>query len=127
MIIPLGKLNFELESIIDFLIDTNNYYWEDILKIFFSNLNSFPKSQEEYCHGGKPKCKFMKINGMRYREYKPKNKISLNPTLDKKIFKLIKSYCVSHEMQWGEVMFTVYGYLSIHRPDQKDCSLYYSI
>lgn len=121
---PIGKLNFVLEEIVSSLIEEEGLSWSDIFKTVANELRKFPESQEEYCDGGNPKL-FL-INGKKRRVYTPRIKESkTNPITQKNLQKLIQQYCINHDMQWGEVLYLVYGYLVIHRPDAKDCELFY--
>lgn len=124
MATPIGKLGFNLEIIIEHLIEQENLYWSNIFKIFANELRKYPENREEYCEGGFPKLAI--VQGKKRRVYSPKIKDSkINQITKNNLEKLISQYCLSHQMQWGEVLYLVYGYLVIHRPDAKDCELFY--
>ena len=70
----------------------------------------YPDAQEEFIDGSHPKFIYtqQKLNSPRTWQ---RNEI---------FQRLTKQYCVMHELQWGEVLYIVYGYLMIHAPSSKD-------
>lgn len=108
----MGDLNFTLEDIVQFL-----YYKEDmkpnqIVIYVYNELKKYPEAREEYEDGTFPK---FKITGSLKRIK------SIHIT--KKFNKLIKEYVEDHDLQWGEVLYTVYGYLILHPKYKKDKKL----
>lgn len=110
----LGDLNFDLENIVNYLCDRENMQSHQILNYFHSVLSKYPEAREEYEDGSFP---VYKSKGSRKR---PK---SIN--ISKKINNLVKSYVKDHDLQWGEVIYIVYGYLMIHRPSDELKLFYY--
>jgi len=109
----IGELNFELENIIE--VHFSKCSWSKILKTFSNELIKYKKAQEEYMDGSHPT---IYINN---RVYTP---VFINNS-NKAFTKLIKSYIINHELQMGEVLYLVYGYLNIHRPDLTPCNFKY--
>lgn len=110
----MGELNFTLEEIVDFLCDKEGMKSHQILKYVYTQLKKHPQGKEEYIDGTFPT---FKITG-------PLKRIK-SIHITKKFNNLLKEYICDHELQWGEVLYIVYGYLMIHRPDPKLKSFVY--
>ena len=112
----LGDLNFILEDLIDYLFDHENMNGNQFLNIIYKELQLYPHAQEEYNDGSHPVFKNIKT----VQKIKAINKL-------KKFKSLIKKYVKEHDLQWGEVLYIVYGYLMIHRPDKNLIHFSYSV
>ena len=104
----IGDLNFDLESIVNFLCDKENMKSHQILNYVFLQLSNYPDNREEYEDGTFPK---FKLKGSR-------KKIK-SIYIAKKFNSLIKEYIEEHDLQWGELLYIVKGYLDIHRPSEE--------
>lgn len=100
----LGDLNFVLENIVNFLCDKENLDTHHILNYVYKELQKYPEAREEYEDGTFPKYK-----------NKGSNKRIKSIYISKKFNSLIKTYVNDHDLQWGELLYLVYGYLMIHR------------
>ena len=121
----MGDLNFNLEDIIECLADNENLSMEGILKLIASELAYYPKAREEYISRGHPRF-YVVTNGKKkhYRIRKRKNNRINKKTL-KELKKLIKDYVQKQKLQWGEVLYSAYGYICIHRPDIMTNNFFY--
>ena len=122
----MGELNFILEDLINNLADVEKMDMEDILKLFASELTKYPKSREKYEDGGYPKFYIVisKNEAYEYRISKRKNS-RINKRTLQECKALIKEYVKNQELQWGEILYVVYGYICIHRPDIKNNDFFY--
>lgn len=101
----LGDLNFELEAIVDFLCDKECFKSYEILNIVFDELNHHESGKEEFLSGENPL----------FENKKSKKQIKA-VNIKKRMKNLVTKYIKEHDLQWGEVLYIVYGYLRIHRP-----------
>ena len=123
----MGELNFILEELIDNLAEVEKLQMDSILKLFAIELKHYPDAQEEYEDGSRPKFYLIDENGDAY-EYKiaiRKNSKINNKKTIQKFKRLIKYYVQKQDLQWGEILYTVYGYICIHRPDIKNYDFFY--
>jgi hypothetical protein len=119
----LGDMNFTLEDLIEVMIEKDQLKWSDIFSSFYSTLKSHPAGLEEFVDGGNPQP-FLVYNGS-HKVLTIKDKTTPSKANNKVLKDLVKEYSKDHDLQWGEVLYIVYGYLCIHRPDAKDCDFYY--
>lgn len=96
----LGDINFLLEDYINEQIVQKN---KSILSIFSSllkELSNYKNNQEIYENNKSP---ILFYNNKKVKKTKSNKKLNL----------LVKEY-IKHDLQWGEIIFIVYGYLHIH-------------
>tara|TARA_Y100000034_G_C6908653_1_gene422542 strand:- start:4025 stop:4375 length:351 start_codon:yes stop_codon:yes gene_type:complete len=110
----LGDLNFELEDIIEEM-ESCNRGWREIISTFSHSLKKFQNNQEEYLDGSNPKLILIRNN----------RKLKITPLKNEKVQNLVRAYVKDHDLQWGEVLYIVYGYLMIHSPQSKDIDSFY--
>ena len=98
----IGNLNFKLEEIcLDIWSKYPNIDNKNIIGLFYNELQQYPNNQETFLDNSHPVLKIKLDN------------ISWDSKIKKKVSNLTKQY-INQEMQWGEILFTVFGYLSIH-------------
>ena len=104
----IGDLNFDSEEIVNHLCDVEKMQSHQILNYVYSQVQQYPENREEYEDGTFPNFKLI---GSRKKIKSIK--------IAKKFDKLIKEYLLDHDLQWGEILYIVFGYLMIHRPCEK--------
>ena len=96
----LGDINFDLEEYVNEHIVVKEKKVKYIFCELFSALSLHPNNKEEYMDGTSPT--------LYYGKSKIKKRASHH-----KLVSIVQDY-IDHDLQWGEIIFIVYGYLHIH-------------
>ena len=118
----LGDVNFDLEELVEKLSTEEKLMSSDLYILFYQTCKKlYKRGREVYTEDNKNPVLYVTKKRVRLSTLK-KYKLNRKNTLA--LDNLIRKY-KNHDLQWGEILYILHGYIMIHRQDLVDCQFYY--